>query len=108
VPSETHRGNLFSGPPAPETGERFEDLLRCRQVRIERILSSDQPDQTLYDQAQDEWVVLLQGSARLELEGEVLELGAGDFLFIPAHQRHRVLQTSSTPPCLWLAVHLDR
>lgn len=108
TPSEAHRGNLFSGPPAPKTGERFEDLLRCRDLRIERILSSGQPDPSLYDQPQDEWVALLQGQACLEVEGEIIELRAGDYLFIPAHRRHRVLQTSSAPPCLWLAIHLDR
>ena len=34
-----------------------------------------------------------------------IKLTAGDYLFIPAHQKHRVEYTSSRPPCIWLAVH---
>lgn len=102
------RGNLFTGAQAPRAGEAFEELLRCRNLRIERISSSDRPEPTLYDQAQDEWVLLIEGRARLECGGEVIDLEAGDYLFIPAHTRHRVLQTSTEPHCTWLAVHLER
>lgn len=107
-------GNLFADLIRPESGEVFEEILRLDlkpgvgQVRIERILSSAQPETILYDQTQDEWVVLLQGRARLLVEGDELVLGPGDYLFIPAHTRHRVVETSAEPPCLWLAVHIDR
>ncbi|MBK5968041.1 MULTISPECIES: cupin domain-containing protein [Thiorhodovibrio] len=104
--SRTQSGNLFEHSPAPAEGEIFEDLLRCRNLRIERILSSDRPDSELYDQAQDEWVCLLRGEASLWIAGETLRLRAGDYRFIPAHTQHRVLETSREPPCLWLAVHL--
>jgi len=93
-------------PAAPPSGEVFEELLRCRNVRIERIVSSDLPDPTIYDQDQDEWVCLLQGEAELWLKGERVALCAGDHLFIPAHTPHRVLSTSGHPPCIWLAVHI--
>ncbi len=99
-------GNLFSDLSVPPEGEVFEDLLRWRHLQIERILSSDRPDTCLYDQAQDEWVCLLQGEATLWIAGETLQLRAGDYRFIPAHTPHRVLRTSCQPPCLWLAVHL--
>lgn len=99
-------GNLFTRLPSPATGEAFEAILRRRNLVIERIVSSDRPEPTLYDQAQDEWVLLVQGHATLELAGEALSLGPGDYLFIPAHSPHRVLSTSHEPPCLWLAVHL--
>jgi cupin 2 domain-containing protein len=98
--------NLFDQVPRPSGGETFAEILRHRNLVIERIVSSDRPDPTLYDQVQDEWVLLVQGHATLELAGEALELGAGDHLFIPAHTPHRVLRTSREPPCLWLAVHL--
>lgn len=109
------RGNLFQDLEAPVTGESFKDLLVCpvqgaggsgARVRIERTLSSATPEPMLYDQPQDEWVVLLQGRARLWVAGTEHDLGPGDFLFIPAHTRHRVLETSCAPPCLWLAVHI--
>ena len=99
-------GNLLAQSEPPERGETFEELLRCRNLTIERILSSDRPDSTLYDQTQDEWVCLLRGQASLWIDGETLQLAAGDYCFIPAHRPHRVLSTSGDPPCLWLAVHL--
>lgn len=101
------RGNLYDHQPAPDVGEVFEDLLRHQGLRIERITSSSRPDSGLYDQPGDEWVVLLTGRARLEVNGEPVLLGPGDFLFIPARTPHRVLETSSTPRCTWLAVHLE-
>ena len=93
----------------PNTGERFEPLLTHRNVLIERIVSSAHVEPTWYDQAQDEWVTLLRGRARVELarEGDRTEtaaLGPGEPLFIPAHLRHRVLECSAD--ALWLAVHI--
>jgi cupin 2 domain-containing protein len=98
--------NLFADLPCPATGETFETLLCHRNLVIERIASSGLPEPGVYDQAQDEWVMLVQGQATLELAGEALPMGPGDHLFIPAHTQHRVLTTSAEPPCLWLAVHL--
>jgi cupin 2 domain-containing protein len=88
--------------------ELFEEILRTDDLLIERIVSTGQatPEGEWYDQATDEWVILVQGKARLRFEhGEVIDLSAGDYLLIPAHRRHRVEHTSSHPPCLWLAVH---
>ncbi len=100
--------NLFSELPDIAQGEHFQELLNAGKVRIERIVSSDRPDPILYDQEQDEWVLLLQGRASLELAGRPIELLAGDYLFIPAHAPHRVLSTSRDPRCIWLAVHIHR
>jgi len=99
-------GNLFSTVPVPGGGETFQELLRCRNVRIERIVSGANPEPRVYDQEQDEWVCLLQGEAELSVEDERVPLRAGESLFIPAHIPHRVLQTSAEPPCIWLAVHI--
>ncbi len=99
-------GNLFDGLPEIDRGEAFEELARCRNVRIERILSSDRPESVLYDQVQDEWVCLLQGEAELWIDGETLTLRPGDYRFIPAGTPHRVIKTSTQPRCLWLAVHI--
>jgi cupin 2 domain-containing protein len=103
---DANKANLFDRLPSPASGEVFEALLRYRNLVIERIVSSDNPEPGVYDQEQDEWVLLVQGQATLELAGETLSLGPGDHLFIPAHTRHRVLRTSQKPPCLWVAVHL--
>ena len=108
-------GNLFADLPHLERGETFQELLRCGlgpqrgrgQVRIERIVSSATPEQVLYDQEHAEWVLLLQGRARLWVDGVARELVPGDYLLIPAHTLHRVMETSAQPPCIWLAVHLE-
>lgn len=100
-------GNLFRDLTAPRVGETITDLLRLGPVRIEGIASSPIQDSILYDQCQDEWVLLLQGEARLWLDGTEIDLAAGDYLLIPAHTPHRVLRTSTEPFCLWLAVHIQ-
>ena len=51
-------------------------------------------------------MILLQGEAELSYaDGSTIKLSAGDYIFIPARQKHRVDYTSSEPPCIWLAVH---
>lgn len=99
--------NLFDMPSEiPE--EITADLLRAANLRIERIVSYGQasPPDFWYDQEENEWVVVLQGSARLQFEDEeaLLELGAGDYVNIPARRRHRVDATTTEEPTIWLAV----
>jgi glyoxylase I family protein len=95
--------NLFAGA-IPASGEIFESLAQFGATRLERIVSSAQPNSEAYDQAHDEWVVLLRGAAELEVAGEVKRLRAGDYVALPAHTPHRVLSTSAG--ALWLAVHI--
>ncbi|WP_017300069.1 cupin domain-containing protein [Nodosilinea nodulosa] len=100
--------NLLKLPDLLPAVEMVTALFETAHVRVERIVSSGQttPPGDWYDQNQAEWVVLLQGSARLTYEdGTALAMGAGDYVLIPAHVRHRVDYTSSQPPCIWLAVH---
>lgn len=99
----TRRGNLFAASQPPARGERFEALHERNGLRVERIVSSSEVEPTDYDQAHDEWVALLRGEATLDVQGETVRLGAGDWLFLPARTRHRVVQVSGNP--LWLAVH---
>jgi len=103
-----HAGNLYADAVAPADGEAFRTLLAQSGLRIDRIVSSDRPDDGLYDQPDDEWVCLLQGMAELWIDGESVPLQAGDYCFIPAGTPHRVVRTSADPPCLWLAVHWQR
>lgn len=100
--------NFFDLPADQPATELFEILLQQDQLKIERIISTGQttPAGQWYDQAQDEWVILLQGTARLSFSDcPEQTLQVGDYLHIPAHQRHRVEFTSTTPPCIWLAIH---
>jgi cupin 2 domain-containing protein len=99
--------NLFSLPQELPTEELTEILLQKDGIRVERILSTGQasPPGFWYEQAEDEWVAVLQGEASLQWEdGRVMEMKSGDWLLIPAHKRHRVERTSVTPPCVWLAI----
>ena len=91
------------------SAETFEALLSQPNLHIERIVSSGQasPADFWYCQTPGEWVLLLQGSAGLQLDGESEErkLKPGDFVEIPPGCRHRVNWTDSTGPTVWLAVH---
>jgi cupin 2 domain-containing protein len=100
---------LFSIPADLPHGAEFSEVLsRSGDVIVERIISHGHttPSGSWYDQEKDEWVALLQGGARLTFsDGSGLEMGAGDWVFIPAHRRHRVEQTSTNPPCIWIALY---
>jgi len=102
--------NLFAAIPADIPAEIFETLLETPSCRLERILSRGQatPAGQWYDQEQGEWVILLRGRAGLRFAAadEVVELSAGDWLWLPAHCRHRVEWTSSDEPAVWLALHV--
>ena len=50
-------------------GEEFRELVRVQNVVIEEIISSALPDSFEYRQPQDEWVVVLEGTARLQDSG---------------------------------------
>ena len=102
-------GNLRSGLPARPLPDEVVDLLVERpSLRIERIVSTGQatPEGQWYDQEADEWVLLVEGAARLRIEGEQAdrELIEGDWILLPAHCRHRVTWTMAEPPTVWLAV----
>lgn len=101
--------NLFADLPPDTSRESFENLLNVPGLRIERIVSYGQasaPD-FWYEQETDEWVIVLQGSASLEVEGRdnLVVLEPGDHFWIPAGLRHRVNSTAPHGPTIWLAVH---
>jgi cupin 2 domain-containing protein len=107
---EPDAGNLLAGLPEPGDDE-FSELLRSFPgIRLERIVSHGNvsPEGFWYDQDDDEWVVVIAGEAELEIEGEraLRRLRRGDWLFLPAHCRHRVVGTAEDRPTVWLAVHV--
>ena len=100
--------NIYTLPSQLPKEELFETILSSSNILLERIVSvgHSTPLGEWYDQPLDEWVVLLQGHARLSYQdGSSVDLIQGDYLLIPCHQKHRVDYTSSEPPCIWLAVH---
>ncbi len=100
-------GSLLANIPSSLSEEVFETILSQRNVRIERIVSHghSSPDGFWYDQNDHEFVVVLQGAARVRFEDSEIELTAGSFLDIPAHKRHRVEWTTPDEPTVWLAIH---
>jgi cupin 2 domain-containing protein len=101
--------NLFAGlPSAALADEQFATILQRPGLRIERIVSTGQasPENFWYDQEEGEWVVLLQGEAKLRFadEADARHLRAGDCIDIAAHRQHRVDWTTPDGATVWLAV----
>jgi len=100
--------NLFADLPTELPAELLQTLVERPGLRIERIVSHGHasPEGFWYDQAENEWVIVLAGAATLRLADpdELLELKPGDFLSLPAHRRHRVEWTTPDEPTIWLAV----
>ncbi len=96
--------NLFNYT-IPTTEETFTALLVHKNITISRIVSSDSPEVKTYLQEKDEWVILLEGEAILQIEEAERKLTKGDSLLIPAKTPHKVLQTQKGT--LWLTIHIN-
>ena len=99
--------NLFDGIPESLPEEHIESLAEGEGARILRIVSRQHssPPDFWYDQDVAEWVSVLQGSARLLFDdGEMVDLGPGDWIDIPAHRKHRVEHTDPERDTVWLVV----
>lgn len=100
--------NIYSSIPANIPQELFQDILITDTFKVERIVSKGHPSPQAfwYDQDQNEWVILLKGSAGLLFEGNdtIIELKPGDYLNIPAHTKHRVEWTDPDMETVWLAI----
>ena len=99
--------NLLSDIPEQFKEEIVEELLESESVRIERIVSKGHrsPEAGWYDQNENEWVAVLEGSGRIAYEdGSEIVLEKGDSLNIPKRTKHRVVWTDPDQPTIWLAV----
>jgi cupin 2 domain-containing protein len=99
--------NIFSNIPSDIPSELFEDIINTENVRVERIVSKGQasPDVGWYDQAENEWVIVLSGYGVIEtIDGAKVTLKQGDYLHIKAHEKHRVVETSPNEATVWLAI----
>ena len=99
--------NLFTDVSDELPHELFETLVKTELVQIQRIVSRGHitPEGDWYDQDTNEFVVLLKGASRLEFtDGRSTTLAPGDWLQIPAHQKHRVTWTAEGIETVWLTV----
>ena len=102
--------NIFSDIPEQLPEELSNELASGRRFRLERIVSKGHasPEGFWYDQEEDEWVLLIDGAARLDFDdGRSASLTAGDHPLIPARCRHRVAWTDPERQTVWLALFFD-
>ena len=97
--------NLFEFDLPPLDQESFDTLLKKENVTIKRIVSNTLSTPQTFVQECDEWVCVLKGCAKLEMDGVVHKLTSGDTLFIPAHTKHTLLKTKKT--VVWLAIYIE-
>lgn len=99
--------NIFSPLPENIGKEVFDELVQHENVRIERIISKGHtsPDDGWYDQSENEWLIVLEGSGAILFEdGNTVNLNKGDYLNIPSHSKHKVTWTDPDNVTIWLAV----
>jgi cupin 2 domain-containing protein len=103
------KDNIFSKIPAELPEELFENIIEQGSFTLERIVSRAHatPAGEWYDQEKNEWVILLKGSAGLLIQGsdDLIVLAPGDYIFLPAHLKHRVEWTAPGRETIWLALH---
>jgi len=101
--------NILRKLPDASAAEVFQTLIDREDLKLERIISEGQasPEGQWIKEDLNEWVLVLQGRARLLFEGETAkrEMGPGDYLLIPAGTAHRVEWTDPDTPTIWLALH---
>ena len=63
-------GNIFSSLPDKLENELFEELLRHKNIKIERIVSQGHTSlgNGWYDQKENEWIIILEGSGSILFE----------------------------------------
>jgi cupin 2 domain-containing protein len=101
--------NIYSDIQKHAPDEILENIIQTDQFKIERIISRGHAtaEGEWYDQDKNEWVLVLKGNAGLLFEGsdENVTMKTGDYINIPAHQKHRVEWTDPEEETVWLAVH---
>ena len=98
--------NILADLPNDLPAELTQTLLQANDLRIERIISHghSSPADFWYDQEENEWVLVLSGSAKLQFEEDSVEMNPGDYIHIAARRKHRVEWTKPDEPTVWLAV----
>ncbi len=88
----------------PAKDEDFTTLLEYKNIKIIRIISSNDLEPKVYTQEEDEWVLVLEGKTTILINNEPKILNKGDTLFIPSNTPHEIIDIANGT--LWLAVHI--
>ena len=101
--------NIYGQIPRELHNELFEEIVRWGSFKLQRIVSKGHstPENEWCDQDENEWVILLKGSAGIRIEGEAeaVILRPGDHLRLPARLKHRVEWTDAKTETVWLVLH---
>lgn len=100
------KNNIFENIIIDKKQEQFFELIKKDNIRIEKIVSNGQssPINFWYEQKENEFVLILKGSAILQYEDKELNLKEGDYINITAFTKHRVKYTNEKEPTIWLAI----
>lgn len=99
--------NIFQEIKKDLPEELIETIFNTDDIKIERIVSRghSSPKNFWYDQDKNEFVMLLNGEAKLLFEdNKEITLKPGDYLTIPLHTKHRIEWTSPDEDTIWLTV----
>ncbi len=98
----------FSHPWNPNSevhGVRLSSLVRFSRVGLWRVRVSPGKESFVYHshQREEEWILILEGRALAEIDGEEYEVGPGDFMGFPAPQPpHHLKNASETEDLIYL------
>ena len=96
--------NLFDYELPALNEESFITQLSHENVEIKTIISNTLSTPQTFTQECDEWVTVLQGCAKIEMDGIIHKLKKGDSLFIEKNKKHTLLKTKKV--VVWLAVYI--
>jgi len=97
-----HGALMDPATDAPAAGERTVALVRSGGVVVEQIVSGVLAGPVDYLEDVHEWAVVLAGRAVVERGADRFELGAGEWILLPAGIRHRLVETA--PGTNWITV----
>jgi cupin 2 domain-containing protein len=84
-------------------GEVEQELAHSAGFRICQIVSGALAEPVEYQQDHDELALVVSGGAVLQAGDETLSMGAGDWVWLPSREAHRLISTE--PGTVWLTVH---
>ena len=96
--------NIFEYITPLKNEESFFTQLQHKNVEVKSIVSNTLSTPQTFVGEYDEWVVVLKGCAKIEMDEKVYKLKKGDTLFIPAQKQHKLLKTKAVVE--WLAVYI--